>query len=108
MAMTSRERISEYALMKTLGYRPLHVIGLIFGESLFIAGIGGLLGLLVSLPIRELVVTFAGAYFPVFNFSTLTIILAIIATIGVGILAAMFPAIKAVRTPIVNGLRVVE
>ncbi|MBI3592046.1 MAG: ABC transporter permease [Nitrospirae bacterium] len=37
MAMTARERIGEYAIMKTLGFGGWHIAGLIFGESLFIA-----------------------------------------------------------------------
>ena len=37
MAMTARERIGEYAIMKTLGFGEWHIAGLIFGESLIIA-----------------------------------------------------------------------
>ena len=34
MAMTARERIGEYAIMKTLGFGGGHIAGLILGESL--------------------------------------------------------------------------
>jgi len=41
MAMTARERISENAFMRTLGFRGYHLVGLILGESLFIGLLGG-------------------------------------------------------------------
>ena len=37
MAMTARERIAEYATMKTLGFGALHIAGVVFGESIAIA-----------------------------------------------------------------------
>jgi putative ABC transport system permease protein len=45
MTMTARERLSEYATLKALGFPPRFVVALLFGESLLIAVIGGALGL---------------------------------------------------------------
>ncbi len=50
MAMTARERIGEYAILKTLGFGASHIAAIIFGESLVIALIGGLLGVLLTFP----------------------------------------------------------
>ena len=108
MAMTSRERVSEYAVMKTLGFRPLHIIGMIFGESLFIATIGGALGMLITFPVKVLLVAAIGHFFPVFKISAVTLLLGVLASIVVGLLAAVFPSFKAIRTPIVDGLRIIE
>jgi len=108
MAMTARERVSEYAVLKTLGFRPGHLIGLIFGESLFIAVMGGILGLLLTIPVASVVKIAMSAFFPIFKISTLTIILASSMTIFVGFLAGIFPTLKAVRTPIVDGLRIID
>src|SRR5512133_106531 len=46
MAMTARERIGEYATMKTMGFKGFHIAATVFGESLFIAMIGGIAGVL--------------------------------------------------------------
>ena len=108
MAMTARERISEYAVMKTLGFRPVHIVGLIFGESLFIAALGGAMGLFLSWPVGNLVETSLGNFFPVFGTTTLTYVLAGTAAMTVGFLAAIFPALKALHTPIVEGLRIID
>ena len=108
MAMTARERVSEYAVMKTIGYRPVHIIGLIFGESLFMAAIGGALGLAIAYPIALLVKTALSSFFPVFGIQLMTLAYAALAALIVGLLSAIFPTMKAVRTPIVDGLRIVD
>jgi len=41
MAMSARERLSEYATLKALGFGPLFLAMLIFGESLLLAITGG-------------------------------------------------------------------
>ncbi len=108
MAMTARERISEYAVLKTLGFQRFHVIGLIFGESLFIACLGGAAGILLTFPIVGLMKQALSDFFPVFPLPLLTFLLAGLAAIVVGLIAAIFPTMKALRTSIVDGLRVVD
>jgi putative ABC transport system permease protein len=48
MAMNARERLGEYAVLKTMGFRPRHLAGLIVGESLLLSLVGGVLGLIFS------------------------------------------------------------
>lgn len=108
MAMTARERVSEYAVMKTLGFRPWHIVGLIFGESLFMAVLGGAIGLAISYPIAKLVAVALSSFFPVFGVKLMTLGYAVLSALVVGLLAAIFPTMKAVRTPIVDGLRIVD
>ncbi len=108
MAMTARERIAEYAVLKTLGFRSPHIIGLIFGESLFIAIMGFAMGLALSFAISPLIRTALAAFFPTFGTSTVTYLLGAAAAIAVGLLAAIFPTMKALRTRIVDGLRIID
>ncbi|MDH4157327.1 MAG: ABC transporter permease [candidate division Zixibacteria bacterium] len=108
MVMTARERISEYAVMKTLGFRAFHIFGLIYGESLFIACLGGGLGILFAYPIQTLIAAGVSDFFPAVPIELLTILWAFLAAVAVGLLAALFPAYKALRTPIVNGLRIID
>ncbi len=106
MIMAARERMREFAVLKTLGFSAGHLIGLIAGESLMIACLGGGLGLLITFPMTQ---GFANAlpkgWFPVFNLEPTTLILAISAAIGVGFLASIFPIQRALNTSIVDGLR---
>lgn len=107
MTMTARERISEYAVLKTLGFRPGHLIGLITGESLFIASAGGVLGMLLIFPMAGGFGEAMKYFFPVFEVKPITVVLAGLFSLIVGFLAAIFPVLRAVRVSIVDGLRVV-
>ena len=107
MAMSARERTSEYATLKALGFGPGFLALLILGESMAISIIGGGLGLALTYPAAEGFKQAAGNVFPIFNISAETINLQIASTIAVGILAAIVPAIQAARVRIVDGLRAI-
>ncbi len=108
MAMTARERVNEYAVMKTLGFGSFHIAGVILGESMLIAAFGGLLGLAITFPINGLIKVALSNFFPIVNVELLTLGLGMAASLVVGMLAAIFPTIKALRTPIVDGLRIID
>lgn len=107
IVMAVRERTREYAVLKTLGFSARHLVVLIFGESLVIAACGGLIGLALTFP---MVAGFGKAlptFFPIINVAPLTIGLAFGAALIAGVVAALFPTTRVVRTPIVTGLRTV-
>jgi putative ABC transport system permease protein len=108
MIMAARERTREYAVFKALGFSGKHLVGLIMGESLLIASVGGGVGLLLTFPIVagfEQVIP--KGFFPVFQIEPITIILAVSAAILIGIASAIFPIQRALRTKIVDGFRFV-
>jgi putative ABC transport system permease protein len=105
MSMTARERLAEYATLKALGFSPSFVVRLLLGESLLIAAIGGVAGLLLTFPLAAAFRSAAGTLFPVFQVSGLTMALQLAAALGVGAVAAAWPAWKMSRIDIVAGLR---
>ena len=105
MSMTARERLSEYATLKALGFAPGFIVKLLFGESLVIALLGGGLGLALTLPVAAAFAQSVGTLFPVFRVSELTMALQLLASVVVGLVAAAWPAWKMSRISIVNGLR---
>ena len=106
MIMSARERTREYAVFKTIGFSTKHMVGLILGESLFISAIGGTLGLFLSFPIVEGVSqNIPKGMFPIFELEPITLVFAVSAVILVGMVASIFPILKAIRTSIVDGLR---
>ncbi len=105
MTMTARERLAEYATLKALGFSPGFVMRLLFGESLLIALLGGLAGLLLTLPLATAFSNLAGTLFPVFRVSASTMALQAGAALLVGLVAAAWPAWKMSRIDIVGGLR---
>ena len=104
MAMSARERISEYATLKALGFGPGFLVMLIFGESFAIAGIGGALGMALTAPAAEAFKQAAGV-FPVFHVSADTLLLQAGCALAVGVSAALMPAFNSARVRIVDGLR---
>ncbi|HVN48767.1 MAG TPA: FtsX-like permease family protein [Bacteroidota bacterium] len=106
MIMSARERTREYAVLKTLGFTGGHLFGLIFGESMFISGLGAAVGLLVTYPVVSGIdALMPKGFFPYFFITPFTVILAIIAALTVGVAASVFPVQRALRTKIVDGLR---
>jgi len=107
IVMSARERTVEHAVLKTLGFRPFHIVGLIGGESFLIAGLGGLLGLVLTFPIAEAFGQAFPTFFPVFKVQTLTIILAAFIAMVAAVVASLFPVIRTLRSRIVDGLRAI-
>lgn len=105
IVMAARERTKEYAVLKTLGFSQFHITGLIAGESLMIALIGGAIGLGLTFPLARVFGQAFPTLFPIFNVELITIILAISVAFCAGIVAAVFPSARAARMRIVDGLR---
>lgn len=105
MAMTARERREEHAVLKTLGFQGYHLALLIGGESVLIAALGGLAGVVGTFPAAHFFRTSLGNYFRVFHVSDLTLVVCFLTSLVIGVLAAVFPAWRAAQTSIVEGLR---
>ena len=105
MAMTTRERFGEYAVLKTLGYSGWHIGSLIMGEALLITLAGCLLGLAMTYPMVRFFTTELGAYFPIFYVEPLTVWLDFGVAALVGTAAAIIPMRQAIRIRIADGLR---
>jgi putative ABC transport system permease protein len=108
MAMTARERVSEHAFLRTLGFRKYHLFGLILGESLIIAFIGGLIGILLLSIVENVVAVAIKQFFPSFSADLITYFTCMATAFIVGIGASIFPIQRAMRIKIVDGLRVVD
>jgi putative ABC transport system permease protein len=104
MAQSIRERTSELAVLKTLGFGEGRILALVLMESITIAVIGGGLGLLIAWiliaqgdPTNGMLPAF---YFPIRN---------VIAGVGLvlllGIGTGLLPALQARRLKIVDALR---
>ena len=75
MAMNARERLGEYAALKTMGFKPRHLAGLIMGESLSLALVGGPPGPGPDLSGGALLSPALGQYFGAFEVTRLTLAL---------------------------------
>jgi len=105
MVMTARERIREYAVLKTLGFTTAHLATLIAGESLSIALLGGAIGIILTFPICAGFGKAFADFFPLMVMEPMTFILAGGLAVLVGILAAIFPIERVMNMKIIDGLR---
>lgn len=109
MGMSSRERTSEYGILKTLGYRAGHLLALITGESILVTVTGALVGCLIAYGLVSVIGVGIeeqmGQIFPVFEMTNGTVLFAVIMAIVVGIIAGVPPSLRAMRMPIADALR---
>ena len=104
MSQSVRERISELAVLKTLGFTDLSVLGIVLSESILIMLIGGLLGLGIGWVLVQGMAEQMGAFLPGLFLSPGAIFGAIAIMIGAGLIAGIFPALKAMRLSIIDAL----
>lgn len=105
MAMTARERIGEYAIFKAMGFSGWHIAGMVFGESLLIAGLGAVLGIALTFPVAAAFSAKLDQFFPVFIVEANTIWQDIGLSAVVGLVAGIVPTVRAVTIRIAGGLR---
>lgn len=104
MSQSVRERISELAVLKTLGFSDGSVLGFVLAESILIMLIGGLLGLGTGWMIVQGAAQQLGAMLPGLFLSTEATLTAITIMVGGGVLAGIFPALNAMRLSIIDAL----
>ena len=105
MAMTARERMSEYATLKALGCGPGFLFALVAGESLFIAFVGCALGILLTIPVAAGFGKALSTLFPIFRVAPETYAWQVGCAAVVGLAAAVLPSIRAATVNVVDGLR---
>lgn len=104
MAQSVRERISELAVLKTLGFSDRSLLGIVLSESVLIMLLGGLLGIGIGWLLVQGVSKALGAFLPGVFLSPQALLGAIALMVVAGIVAGIFPALKAMRLSIVDAL----
>jgi putative ABC transport system permease protein len=112
MAMSARERVTEVAVLRAIGFPKGTILGLLLAESGLIALLGASAGLLLYVGLFGRLRTFV-MLSPMANVAAAlrvypnVLALAFSLTVAVGLVAGLVPALRLVRLPIVNGLRLV-
>ncbi len=103
MAQSVRERVPQFAVLKTLGFGDNQVLGFVLAETVALCAIGGLLGLAIATGLGAIVQQAAGAFLPI------AVDLRVWAAGGVAIVllsvvVGLLPALRARRLKIVDAL----
>jgi putative ABC transport system permease protein len=104
MAQAVRERTSELAVLKTLGFSNALILTLVLAESMFVAVLGGGIGLgLAWLFVQGGDPT--GGMLPAFVLPGRDLVIGVGLMLIVGFMAGILPATSAMRLRIVDALR---
>ena len=104
MSQSVRERIAELAVLKTLGFTDRSVLGIVLSESIFIMLFGGLIGLGIGWLLVQMAAAAGGAMLPGIYLTPQAMMTAIGIMVLSGIVAGIFPALKAMRLSIIDAL----
>jgi len=107
MAMSVRERVREVGILKTLGYTPQAVLGILLSESVLIALTGGILGLGIAAAIISAIRHVPVMFISLKNLAVPSWVLggSLLLAVAVGVASSFFPAWNASRRPITTCLR---
>jgi len=109
ISMSVRERIREVGILKTLGFTPGAILGIVLGESAVISAIGGLVGCVLAAGMCRLVANSPGAdYMPALR--TMSVggwvgLISMGSALFMGLISSVIPAWGASRTSILDALR---
>jgi putative ABC transport system permease protein len=105
IAMSVRERTREMGILRTLGYTPGEIMGMVLGESLVIALIGGFVGMAVTFGLTRAAAAGAGPWGEMFKFHWEAALVVTAFAAVIGLVSALVPAVFASRRNIVDAIR---
>jgi putative ABC transport system permease protein len=106
MAMSVRERTTEIAVMRTLGFGSRMIFFLIAGEAVIISLLGGLVGAgLARMIVNGETLGMVGGFIPYFGVDTTNAAIGLGISAFIGVVAGVIPATMAARLKIVDALR---
>lgn len=105
MAISVRERTAELAVLKAIGFSDRRVLFFVLGESLVIALVGGLLGLLLAIGFIPILANAMSGMLPALILSPALIAFGLLTSLIVGVASGILPGVGAMRMSVVNALR---
>jgi putative ABC transport system permease protein len=105
MAQSVRERTSEFAVLKTLGFRSGGIVTMVLAESLVITALGAAIGLGLAMLFAGVMSAALQAYFPVIGLPREALVIGALLAVVLALLAAILPSLEAGRLRITEALR---
>ena len=104
MMQAVRERTSELAVLKTIGFSNVSVLAMVLAESVLLLVIGGLLGLGIASLLIPVVSAGSGGMLNLPTVGADSWLLGIVLMVLIGLLVGSLPAWRAMRLNIVDAL----
>jgi len=104
MMQAVRERTSELAVLKTIGFSNQGVLGIVLAESVLLLLLGGVIGLGLASLIIPMLAAGSGGMLSLHNVGVSSWTLGLLLMIVIGLLVGALPALRAMRLNIVDAL----
>lgn len=108
MMMNQRERTSEVAVLKTVGFTDRRIFALVMIEAATIALLGAAIGLGLAVALPTLTGFGSGGFLPGFGVTPGTVLVGVGVALILTVASGAVPALGAARLPVVQALRRVE
>ncbi|HET6933172.1 MAG TPA: FtsX-like permease family protein [Candidatus Acidoferrum sp.] len=105
MAISVRERTNELAVLKAIGFSDRLVLAFVLGESLVIAIVGGVFGLLLAKVATPLLSGALSGMLPALVLSPGILLTGFVTALVVGFASGLLPGLGAMRLRVINALR---
>jgi putative ABC transport system permease protein len=107
MAMSMRERTSEVAVLKAIGFEKGLILFLVLTESILVAGTGGALGALGCKALCDVVdiSQFTAGFLPFFYIPWNVAVQGLAVALFIGFVSGIVPAWRAANLSVIDGLR---
>lgn len=105
MAISVRERTPELAILKAIGFSDRSVLLFVLGESVVIALVGGIMGLLLAVVAIPILGQALSGMLPHLFLPPGLLAFGLGTAVAVGIVSGILPGIAAMRMRVVNALR---
>ena len=107
LTMSVMERTQEIGMLRTMGMTRLQIVKMIESEAGLLGVIGGVLGLFLGLLLTRILLSAMGAmsgYQLDFMMPVKAIWMSIAVAVATSFIAALFPAVKAAKTPMLSAI----
>lgn len=107
MAMSMRERTTEIAVLKAIGFSRRRVLVTILGEACTITSMGGVFGVALGCSFLQLMHVAMSQYFPfgVHEMLGPWLVYLMVTSTAIGLVSGMVPAVRAAQLSVIDGLR---
>ena len=107
MAMSMRERTSEVAVLKAIGFNRRLILFIVLTEAVLVAGLGGAIG---SLGVKFFcdwvdLSRFTGGFLPFYYVPWNIALQGLAVSLFIGLASGLYPAVRAANLSVIDGLR---
>lgn len=108
MLMAARQQTHDVGILKALGFTDAAAFRVMLAQALALCGLGGAVGIGSALLAQPALLLVLGTFFPGYAITSGTLVLAVLVTLGLGLISGLMPAMHSSQLRCVDALRSTE